>query len=70
MVQETLAFFDGVKKMLEEGREILTPQFARPRMLPDILFAIWGNNGVYLRNCVEAYEVCADQWIKVSSTQI
>jgi hypothetical protein len=70
MFQETLAFFDDVKNMLEEDREILNPQFARPRMRPDTIFAIWGYGGIYLRNCVEAYDVCADRWVKVSSTEI
>jgi kelch-like protein 10 len=55
----------------EEGREFLTPEFARPRMPQDILFAIGGYlGGLGFTACVEAYDVRADWWIKVSSTQM
>jgi kelch-like protein 10 len=67
---ETLAFFGDVQMMMEEGRYFVTPAFARPRIPHDILFAIGGFRGINFTACVEAYDVRADWWIKVSSTQM
>jgi kelch-like protein 10 len=69
-IKETLAFFDKVKEMTEEDRAFLTPEFARQRIPHDILFVIGGYRAGHYLNCVEAYDVRADQWIEVSSTQM
>jgi hypothetical protein len=54
--------------MTEKDREILTPQFAHPRIPHDILFCMGGFRYGKLMDCVEAYDIRADRWIKVSST--
>jgi kelch-like protein 10 len=69
-VEETLTFFDDVHMKLEEGREFLTPEFARPRIPHDIIFAIGGFRGGNVTACVEAYDVRADRWTEVSTSQV
>jgi hypothetical protein len=69
-INETLAFFDDVQLITEEGREFLTPGFAHPRIPHDILFAIGGFCDGNCTDCVEVYDVRADRWTKVSSTQM
>jgi hypothetical protein len=56
--------------MPEEGREFLTPEFARPRIPLDILFVIWGYRDTNHTDCFEAYDVRADRWIQVSGIQM
>jgi kelch-like protein 10 len=56
--------------MTEKDREILTPELARPRISPEILFCFVGNRDGNPTNFVEAYDVRADRWVKVSSTEI
>jgi hypothetical protein len=68
-VQEALTFFDDVQMMTEKDREILTPGFARPRIPAEILFCIGGNRDGIPADYFEAYDVRADRWVKVSSTQ-
>jgi kelch-like protein 10 len=67
-VLETLRFFKDVQMMTKKGREFLTPEFARPRIPLDILFAIGGDEGNHM-DFIEAYDARADRWTKVSSTQ-
>jgi kelch-like protein 10 len=69
-INETLAFFDKVKVMTEEDRMFLTPEFARQRIPHDILFVIGGYHDGNCTDSVEVYDVRADQWIEVSSTQM
>jgi kelch-like protein 10 len=69
-VLEVLTFFHDVQMMTGKDREILTPEFARSRIPPDILFCFGGNRDGNPTNCFEAYDVRADRWVKVSSTQI
>jgi hypothetical protein len=68
-VQEVLTFFDDVQIMMEKDRETLTPEFARPRIPPDILFCFGRNRDVDPMHCFEDYDVFGDRWVKVSSTQ-
>jgi kelch-like protein 10 len=69
-VQQTLTFFADVQMVTEKGREILTPEFARPRIPPDILFCIGRYRDASRTACIEAYDVRADRWMQVSSTQM
>jgi hypothetical protein len=69
-VKKTLTFFDDVKMMKKKGGEILSPEFAQPRIPLDILFAIGGCHNENCKDYIEAYDVLADRWIKVSSTQM
>jgi hypothetical protein len=68
-VKETLTFFADLQ-MIEEGREFLTPEFSRPRIPHDILLVIGGCDAENLADCIEAYDVRADWWNKVSRIQI
>jgi kelch-like protein 10 len=69
-IRETLALFDDVQMMPNEGREFLTPEFFRPRIPHDIIFVVGGYRAGNYMECVETYDVRADQWIQVNSTQI
>jgi hypothetical protein len=69
-VKETLAFFDDLQMITKVDREFLTPQFAQPRIPHDILFAIGGFGAGCFPDCVEAYDVRADRWNKVSRIQV
>jgi hypothetical protein len=67
-VKKTLAFFDDVQIMTKKGSEFLTPVFAQPRIPLDIIFAIGGFGNGNRMDYIEAYDVRADRWTKVSST--
>jgi kelch-like protein 10 len=69
-VEEIFTFFDDVQMMPEEERNFLTPEFAQPRIPHDIIFAIGGYRDGNFTDCVEAYDIRADRWITVSSTQM
>jgi hypothetical protein len=69
-VKETLMFYEDVQMLKKFDRDFLTPGFAQPRIPHDILFAIGGVGDGSLADCIEAYDVRADWWIKVSSIQI
>jgi kelch-like protein 10 len=69
-VEKILKFFDDVHIMWKTGKDILTPEFAQPRIPHDILFVIEGSRCKDLTACVEVYDVRADLWIMVSSTQV
>jgi hypothetical protein len=69
-VEETLTYFCDVEMMREKGREILTPEFAQPRIPHDILFATGGHGEGNCMNFIEAYDVRANVWIKVSITRV
>jgi hypothetical protein len=69
-IKEALAYFDEVQIVTEEDGEFPTPEFACPRIPHDILFAIGGYRAGNFMDCVETYDVRADRWIEVSSTQM
>jgi hypothetical protein len=65
VITEVLKYLDELRTMTTRDEEIPTPKFALPRV-HDILFVIGDGYGIFF----ESYSTRADQWTKVSCTQI
>jgi kelch-like protein 10 len=58
-------FLYDFKNITQKDREVLTQEFARPRIPHDILFVIGGWKGDNPTNCIETYDARAGQWVEV-----
>ncbi|KDR23791.1 Kelch-like protein 10, partial [Zootermopsis nevadensis] len=67
LISETVAFLRYSQMMKKEGKEIVTPRIARPRIPQYNLFAIGGTRGGKPTDVIEAYDARADRWSVVET---